>query len=313
MKALGLGLGAVRVPRRRGRPRRARRPDAGAARRRRPSWPGRRGGAVAPLADPHRPRWRWPRWWPTAPGATVGRRSTVVRWSHPAGGVVGSWRAAGPDRRRDAGGRRPGPGRHPARRAGRAGGDGGGRGRPRPAGRRLRPAGRADLRQGQQRGRRTGGGPRCWPGGAPGSPWSAPARWTPSATSGPPVDLVVDAAFGTGFRGTYDAPRVAPGIPVLAVDIPSGVEGDTGAAAGTVLPATATVTFVALQARPGPGRRGAGWPATVRVVDIGLPVDGYAPDRRGRGRRRGRPGAGPRPGRQQVGGRRAGGGRLARA
>ena len=62
---------------------------------------------------------------------------------------------------------------------------------------------------------------------------------------GPTVDLVVDAAFGTGFRGTYDAPVVAPGVPVLAVDIPSGVAGDTGEASGRVLAARRTVTFVA--------------------------------------------------------------------
>jgi hydroxyethylthiazole kinase-like uncharacterized protein yjeF len=43
----------------------------------------------------------------------------------------------------------------------------------------------------------------------------------------PPADLVIDAAYGTGFRGEYDAPD--PGAaPVLAVDIPSGVDGLTG-------------------------------------------------------------------------------------
>lgn len=91
---------------------------------------------------------------------------------------------------------------------------------------------------------------------------------------GQPIDLVVDAAFGTGFRGTYDAPWVAPGIPVLAVDIPSGVEGDTGRATGSVLRAMATVTFVAL--KPGLVQGdGAALAGEVRVVDIGLPIDGY--------------------------------------
>jgi hydroxyethylthiazole kinase-like uncharacterized protein yjeF len=92
--------------------------------------------------------------------------------------------------------------------------------------------------------------------------------------SGPRVDLVVDAAFGTGFRGAYDAPRVAGGIPVLAVDIPSGVEGDTGRASGSVLPADATVTFVAL--KPGLVQGdGAALAGEVRVADIGLPTDGF--------------------------------------
>jgi len=40
----------------------------------------------------------------------------------------------------------------------------------------------------------------------------------------PDADLVVDAAYGTGFHGDYQAPD--PGAaPVLAVDIPSGVNG----------------------------------------------------------------------------------------
>ncbi len=81
-------------------------------------------------------------------------------------------------------------------------------------------------------------------------------------------DLVIDAAFGTGFRGTYDGPAVGD-VPVLAVDIPSGVDGSTGAAPGAPLPATATVTFAA--PKPGllfePGRSLAG---PVEVADIGL-------------------------------------------
>jgi hydroxyethylthiazole kinase-like uncharacterized protein yjeF len=88
---------------------------------------------------------------------------------------------------------------------------------------------------------------------------------------GPMVDLVVDAAFGTGFRGTYEAPDVDPGIPVLAVDIPSGVAGDTGAASGRPLAATATVTFVA----PKPGLLqgdGARLAGELTVADIGLAV-----------------------------------------
>jgi len=92
--------------------------------------------------------------------------------------------------------------------------------------------------------------------------------------TGPPVDLVVDAVFGTGFRGPYAAPQVADGIPVLAVDIPSGVDGDTGRAAGAVLPADVTVTFVAL--KPGLVQGdGATLAGEVRVIDIGLAVDEF--------------------------------------
>jgi len=102
----------------------------------------------------------------------------------------------------------------------------------------------------------------------------APGEAATIGDTGPPVDLVVDAAFGTGFRGTYDAPEVAQGIPVLAVDIPSGVAGDTGVAAARSLAARRTVTFVAPKPGllQGDGVRLAG---EVEVVDIGLPVGGH--------------------------------------
>jgi NAD(P)H-hydrate epimerase len=95
----------------------------------------------------------------------------------------------------------------------------------------------------------------------------------PQAPALPAADLVIDAAFGTGFRGEWSAPETT--APVLAVDIPSGVDGLTGAAAGPVLAAECTVTFAAL--KPGllfpPGRELAG---SVELVDIGLPVSGAA-------------------------------------
>ena len=83
----------------------------------------------------------------------------------------------------------------------------------------------------------------------------------------PAADLVIDAGYGTGFRGTWPAPSTSS--PVLAVDIPSGVDAATGAAPGPVMRATRTVTFQAL--KPGllvpPGRELAG---VVEVADIGL-------------------------------------------
>ncbi len=86
----------------------------------------------------------------------------------------------------------------------------------------------------------------------------------------PPADLVIDAAYGTGFRGEHHAPDPG-GAPVLAVDIPSGIDGITGEERGRALDATRTVTFAAL--KPGlllePGRSRAG---AVSVADIGLDV-----------------------------------------
>lgn len=61
------------------------------------------------------------------------------------------------------------------------------------------------------------------------------------------VDLVVDAAFGTGLSRRWDAPDIEPGVPVLAVDVPSGVDPDTGTAIGDALGATRTVAMGALK------------------------------------------------------------------
>jgi ADP-dependent NAD(P)H-hydrate dehydratase / NAD(P)H-hydrate epimerase len=92
-----------------------------------------------------------------------------------------------------------------------------------------------------------------------------------AATEVGPADLVIDAAYGTGFHGEYHPPGLLPGTPVLAVDIPSGVDGDTGAAGGSPWAARRTVTFVSLKPGllQGDGARLAG---RVSVADIGLPV-----------------------------------------
>ncbi len=63
-------------------------------------------------------------------------------------------------------------------------------------------------------------------------------------------EVIVDAVFGTGFRGTLPAPaanlfsRLRKARPVvIAVDIPSGVNGNTGQADENTLNASMTVTF----------------------------------------------------------------------
>lgn len=91
---------------------------------------------------------------------------------------------------------------------------------------------------------------------------------TPAALQ--PSHLVIDAAYGTGFRGDWTAPDVGDAL-VLAVDVPSGVDALTGASGPGVLRAHRTVTFQAL--KPGllfgDGARCAG---TITVADIGLDV-----------------------------------------
>ncbi|MEO0544339.1 MAG: NAD(P)H-hydrate dehydratase [Pseudomonadota bacterium] len=109
---------------------------------------------------------------------------------------------------------------------------------------------------------------------------AAAARWT-----GPVLDfsffepgrsdLVVDAIFGAGGKG--DLPEIVisalnkakqPSVPVLAVDLPSGVDGDTGHIRYQMA-CDATVTFY--RKKPGhvlePGRSACG---TIVVADIGV-------------------------------------------
>jgi len=68
------------------------------------------------------------------------------------------------------------------------------------------------------------------------------------------ADMVVDALFGTGLQGELREPYRslvdsinALGRPILAVDIPSGLDCDTGDLLGTAIKATCTVTFVAVK------------------------------------------------------------------
>lgn len=88
----------------------------------------------------------------------------------------------------------------------------------------------------------------------------------------PPADLVIDAAYGTGYRPDPSRPWVAPdvaGALVLAVDIPSGLDATTGEAVPGVWTATRTITFQALK----PGLLFGSGPALsgdVEVADIGL-------------------------------------------
>src|SRR5205823_5655470 len=101
----------------------------------------------------------------------------------------------------------------------------------------------------------------------------AAGREAAEGTSG---DVLIDALFGTGFHGEprEDAARLieeinAAGVPVVAVDLPSGVNADTGEIAGAAVQAAVTVTMhgrkVGLEVAPGRFHAG-----EVVVADIGL-------------------------------------------
>lgn len=93
-----------------------------------------------------------------------------------------------------------------------------------------------------------------------------------------PGDLIVDALFGAGLARPLEGLALemiravrGSGNPVCAIDVPSGVHGDSGAVLGGALQAGLTVTF--FRRKPGhllfPGR---GLCGEVQVMDIGTPV-----------------------------------------
>jgi NAD(P)H-hydrate epimerase len=91
--------------------------------------------------------------------------------------------------------------------------------------------------------------------------------------------LIVDALFGAGLSRALEGQAAvavdkvnAADLPVVAVDVPSGLHGDHGEVMGRALRATSTVTF--FRAKPGhhslEGLRRCG---KLRVVDIGIPKE----------------------------------------
>jgi NAD(P)H-hydrate epimerase len=94
-------------------------------------------------------------------------------------------------------------------------------------------------------------------------------------------DLVVDALLGTGFSGSIRAPYAGvidwmnkQKVPVVALDLPSGINGTTGEMTNKAVKAGRTVTMGAIKAGLlcNQGREHAGY---VEVIDIGIPSSVY--------------------------------------
>jgi len=114
--------------------------------------------------------------------------------------------------------------------------------------------------------------------------WDGPVEPIgPEALAG--AELVVDALFGAGLARPLEGAVAATlraaadgAAPVVAVDLPSGVSGDTGEVLGYAAPAALTVTF--FRKKPGhllaPGRFLCG---EIVVADIGIPAAAAHPAR----------------------------------
>ena len=138
----------------------------------------------------------------------------------------------------------------------------------------------AALHEGGAAALRAAGGEVLGPGAAAAAPAAGTAAaGTAAAGAIAAADLIIDGILGIGGRGGLREPAAslaalteqaaADGALVVATDLPSGVDADTGVVAGPAIRADVTVTFGTIK----PGLLvdpGASYAGTVQLVDIGL-------------------------------------------
>jgi NAD(P)H-hydrate epimerase len=97
----------------------------------------------------------------------------------------------------------------------------------------------------------------------------------------PSADVLIDGLFGTGIRLPLREPAAAiieamnaTARPIVAIDVPSGMDADTGMGAESAVRAAATVTLVA----PKAGLAGTSNTGRLFVADIGMPVALFGAD-----------------------------------
>ena len=91
------------------------------------------------------------------------------------------------------------------------------------------------------------------------------------------ADMLVDGLFGTGLKGrlSNEYKQLIEGInacncPILAVDIPSGLDCDAGQPLGAAIRATYTVTFAAVKAGFASARNVTNYTGEIFVASIGI-------------------------------------------
>ena len=109
----------------------------------------------------------------------------------------------------------------------------------------------------------------------PWNAWASAWPWPARVADLPAADVVIDALIGYSLRGDPQGPAAAliratngHGAPVLALDVPSGVDSTTGVAHEPAVQATATLTLALPKTGLWDARQHVG---ELYVADIGVP------------------------------------------